>query len=68
MPMQDPVIATDGYSYERSEFTRWIERKEVSPLTGAPIDRICLPNHGLRGTISELINNRLHAPQYYVVE
>ena len=63
MPMQDPVIAADGHSYERSEFNRWISKKKRSPVTGEYIDEFVIPNHNLRCTIGELINDHVYECQ-----
>ncbi|XP_062519691.1 WD repeat, SAM and U-box domain-containing protein 1-like isoform X2 [Corticium candelabrum] len=36
--MQDPVIASDGYSYERSSILAWLgEGKQTSPMTNLPL-------------------------------
>ncbi|CAF1411909.1 unnamed protein product [Adineta ricciae] len=35
--MEDPVIAEDGYTYERAAITRWINDKHTSPLTRIPL-------------------------------
>ena len=32
--MEDPVIALDGYTYERAAISTWLEQNETSPLTG----------------------------------
>ena len=32
--MQDPVVAADGHSYERSAITKWMQTKDNSPRTG----------------------------------
>ena len=32
--MKDPVIAFDTYTYERTAFEEWINRNEISPVTG----------------------------------
>ena len=56
MPMQDPVIAMDGNSYERRELLKWLNRKRVSPLTGHQMNNTIVPNHTLRNTISDIIN------------
>ncbi|CAF4207660.1 unnamed protein product [Rotaria magnacalcarata] len=34
----DPVIAADGYVYERAAIIRWIQRKGTSPLTCEPLN------------------------------
>ena len=35
--MVDPVIALDGYTYERVTIQRWMSRSLVSPMTGKPL-------------------------------
>ena len=55
MPMQDPVIAGDGHSYERSEIQKWLLKKNTSPITNSYIDDILIPNHTLRAVIIELL-------------
>ena len=32
--MNDPVVAADGMSYEKSEILKWLKYKDNSPLTG----------------------------------
>lgn len=50
--MRDPVIAPDGYSYERNAITQWLTANPVSPLTRAPMTVADLvPNRALRATI-----------------
>ncbi|KXZ45622.1 hypothetical protein GPECTOR_52g24 [Gonium pectorale] len=52
--MADPVIATDGYSYDRTAITTWLARHETSPLTNARMPGATLiPNHALRSAIME---------------
>ena len=55
MPMQDPVIAGDGHSYERNEIQKWLSKKNTSPITNSYIDDILIPNHTLRAVIIELL-------------
>lgn len=45
--MIDPVVASDGHSYDRANLQRWLTRKQTSPLTGRPVD-FFVPNHALR--------------------
>ena len=35
--MTDPVVATDGYTYERSAITEWLKKNPTSPMTRQPI-------------------------------
>eukprot|EP00795_Rhopilema_esculentum_P014857 gene14856-5981_t len=51
--MTDPVIASDGFSYERSAITGWIESGKVtSPMTNAPLNNPNLtPNRSLKNAI-----------------
>ncbi|XP_077562156.1 WD repeat, SAM and U-box domain-containing protein 1-like isoform X1 [Haemaphysalis longicornis] len=37
--MSDPVVAADGYSYERNAIQQWLANgKETSPMTGKPLE------------------------------
>lgn len=52
---QDPVIAADGYAYERAAIQNWFTRGgRRSPMTGAALATAALvPNHPLRSAICE---------------
>ena len=59
MPMTDPVIAADGYSYERIQIVEWFRTRQTSPYTGMQLpSKAIMPNHNLRNTISELMEIR----------
>ncbi|KAM0853262.1 hypothetical protein ACQ4PT_051205 [Festuca glaucescens] len=46
--MQDPCIATDGYSYERNAIEMWLCENDVSPMTKARLpDKTLVPNRSL---------------------
>lgn len=52
--MQDPVVLSDGHSYERRHIERWLEDHSTSPVSGLELPHQCLfPNHGLRNAIEE---------------
>lgn len=56
MPMQDPVIAPDGMSYEKKAIEKWFARRNTSPVSGETLKHTFLiPNHSLRNVISELM-------------
>lgn len=47
--MKDPVLASDGHSYERASITKWLATKSTSPVTGEQLDKdVLVPNHQLR--------------------
>lgn len=47
--MRDPVLAADGFSYERTAIQRWLSDHNTSPMTGAPLsDKTLRPNDELR--------------------
>ena len=56
-PMEDPVIAADGHSYEKSEINAWFARgNNTSPKTGAQLeDTRLFPNHNLRNAIQNFL-------------
>ncbi len=49
----DPVIASDGYLYERSAIKKWFEDHDTSPLTGLKIPNTLITNHVLRSEMLE---------------
>ncbi|XP_019723731.1 WD repeat, SAM and U-box domain-containing protein 1-like isoform X2 [Hippocampus comes] len=53
-PMRDPVIAADGFSYERESNESWIRgKKRSSPMTNLPLQTTLLtPNRALKMAIS----------------
>ena len=53
--MIDPVIATDGHTYERAAIAKWFEGgKRTSPKTGEELKATTLlPNHLVRRLIIE---------------
>ena len=52
--MADPVVASDGHSYERSAIERWLTTNDTSPMTGAALKGTdVVPNHALRNSILE---------------
>lgn len=53
--MKDPVIAADGYSYERRAIKQWLEQRGTSPITNLPLHNFNLvTNHSLRSAIHEM--------------
>lgn len=52
--MKDPVICSDGHTYERNAIERWLSTNNNSPMTGLPIDKHTLtPNIALRNLIQQ---------------
>ncbi|XP_033843463.1 WD repeat, SAM and U-box domain-containing protein 1-like [Periophthalmus magnuspinnatus] len=52
--MRDPVIAADGYSYEREAIESWIRGKtKTSPMTNLPLQTtLLIPNRSLKMAIA----------------
>jgi len=52
--MHDPVVLSDGHSYERRHIERWLRRQGLSPVTGMQLPtKDIFPNHALRNAIEE---------------
>ena len=50
--MRDPVICSDGHTYERENITQWLHNHNTSPLTNQRLaNKDLIPNHALRGII-----------------
>ena len=51
--MKDPVVLSDGFSYERESAVEWMLRRMVSPITGMAIVNAYTTNTTLRVLINE---------------
>eukprot|EP00908_Phaeocystis_cordata_P010072 Transcript_20916.p2 GENE.Transcript_20916~~Transcript_20916.p2 ORF type:complete len:375 (+),score=152.16 Transcript_20916:242-1366(+) len=52
--MEDPVVCADGHSYERGAIEKWLQTRQTSPSTNAPLPhKNLVPNHALRNLIAE---------------
>jgi hypothetical protein len=52
--MEEPVVATDGYTYEQKSIVEWFKTKKTSPTTGAVLTSTNLiPNYSLRSEINQ---------------
>lgn len=62
--MNDPVIGSDGRSYERAAITQWLRTNPHSPLTRQPMTVSALkPNYALKTAIDRFnAAQRLPAP------
>ena len=62
--MREPVIAEDGYSYEKEEIVNWIKLSEdkgnpiTSPITGDNMGKTLIPNTVLKDIIENSIFDR----------
>jgi len=47
--MTDPVVAADGFTYERAAIETWLLMNDTSPSTGEPMaHKFLTPNNGLK--------------------
>jgi len=49
--MEDPVVAADGFSYERADISEWLEHNDTSPKQNTVMDKTLVPNKTLRSLI-----------------
>ncbi len=54
--MTEPVILTDGHTYEKKAITKWLETHNTSPLTKEIVNKeIIIPCYSLRSLIQDFI-------------
>ena len=54
--MIDPVIASDGYTYEREAVQKWLETNSTSPMTGNQMDDRLTSNQIMKTQIKEWLD------------
>jgi len=53
--MREPVVASDGHTYEKSAIEKWLKTNHTSPRNGEPIDGQLIPNMNLKKLIQDII-------------
>ncbi len=57
--MEDPVVASDGNTYERAAITAWFQLHLTSPITNLPLEtKMLFPNLALRSAILDYVEKR----------
>ena len=57
--LRDPVMAADGFTYEREAIKRWLETHDTSPQTNDKLPhRTLTPNIALRQAVKEWVAQR----------
>jgi hypothetical protein len=60
--MKEPVVATDGFTYEKRAILEWFRTKRTSPTTGAVLASTNLiPNNTLKSHINQWMEKRAKA-------
>lgn len=54
--MREPVVASDGHTYEKSAIEKWLKTSRVSPRNGETIQAFTIPNFNVRKMIQDIIN------------
>ncbi|CAF0965523.1 unnamed protein product [Rotaria sordida] len=53
--LRDPVVAADGFTYEREAITKWFEHSNRSPMTNQELDNLELkPNYAIKSILQSL--------------
>ncbi|KAM5153355.1 WD repeat, SAM and U-box domain-containing protein 1 isoform 3-T6 [Mantella aurantiaca] len=65
--MKNPVIASDGYSYERRAIESWISTRRTSPMTNLPLENLLLtPNRTLKMALNRWLDTRPEKKEEHV--
>ena len=57
--MEDPVIAMDGHSYDRSHIEKWLSKSIISPKTGLELpNKQLIPNENLKRLIKDFVESQ----------
>lgn len=57
--MRDPVVTSDGHTYERVAIAKWFNGRKTSPMTNLPLRSTALtPNRALQSSITEFLSKQ----------
>lgn len=54
--MRDPVVASDGHTYEKAAIEKWLKHHQISPRNGEPMAPLTLPNMNMKKLIQDIID------------
>jgi len=54
--LREPVVATDGHTYEKNSIEKWLKTSHISPRNGETIDSQVIPNYNLKKLIQDMID------------
>ena len=54
--LRDPVVASDGHTYERSAIEKWLKSSTISPRSGEEIGDLIIPNTNLKKLVQDIIH------------
>jgi hypothetical protein len=60
--MVDPVVASDGYTYDRRAIEQWLEQNGTSPMTGESLRPEFTPNLAVLELMNELARSSPSPP------
>ncbi|UJR15021.1 hypothetical protein I4U23_001997 [Adineta vaga] len=64
--LRDPVLAADGFTYEREAILNWFEQSNRSPMTNQELENKELkPNHAIRSILQSLAETHKKGKQSY---
>ena len=52
---REPVVASDGHTYEREAIEKWLKTRNTSPRNGEPISGLLVANLNLKKLLQDLI-------------
>jgi len=56
--MKDPVVASDGHTYEKTAIEEWFRKSNTSPMTGVALEmKTVFPNFNLRSRIKDWVGS-----------
>ena len=62
--IENPVIAKDGYTYERAHIEQWFRSKPTSPMTNLAISKSLITNQNIKASIDEYVLERARELQH----
>ena len=57
--MEDPYMAMDGFTYEKSNILSWYKKHETSPMTGLKVEKAIIPNASIKNLIANYNRNKV---------
>jgi WD40 repeat protein len=63
----EPVVAADGFTYEKVNIDKWLTTSDILPKTSTPLkNNTLIPNNTLKRAIHEMVDDRAKFPKNFL--
>lgn len=68
LQIEDPVVAYDGYTYDRCNIEKWLQDHDTSPMTNMKMKKTLIPNQLIKTILQILFKENVNEKEIITIE